>query len=139
MWASEVDHRIQGRPYGTACVEHVINQHDAHIVDAKRNLRASHFWIPSTAPHVVPIESDVNFSTRNVFPFNFFDRCRQATRQEHTACVNAHKSKLIRSLVFFQDLVSNARERPLNRGSIKDRAHHRCPSTTKKSPLANTR
>src|SRR5215471_14177457 len=118
--SAEINQRVQRRAYRAAGVEDVIHQHDTQVVHTKRDVRTADLRPRPVTADIVTVQGNVDDPAWQCDPLHPLDLRREPPRQMHATGVYADEGKVIGVPVLLQDLVGNARERPLNGYVVQD-------------------
>ena len=109
-----VQKTLQGRPHGTAGVEHVVHQQQGPAGDGKIQLGCSDDGLRPDQGQVVPIEVDVQDPQRQAVPRQILDIPLQTPRQGNSAAADPHQSRLLDVRMGFDQIPGDLQKRALH-------------------------
>lgn len=115
---SEVVEGVERRSDGSAGVEDVIDEHDDPVSDVVRQGGFGEFS-HGVGSEIIPVQSDVERSDRNVSSFDLGDQRCESLGERHAAGLNADQHD-VTPFVAFYDLVRHPPEGPTHVGGV----HH---------------
>ena len=116
----EIHQLIECGPDRATGVEDVVDKYDDFTLDIVVKLGTVNDRVCTDCRKVIPIERDVDDSVLWPFAFDRLDPVDYPLRQRHAATPYPDYIKVLRSVVFFDDLRCEARQRSLHTGAVHD-------------------
>lgn len=114
---ADVHERIERRAHGAPGEQHVVHQHDRGAVDVEGYFGGMDFRA-DVGGEVVAVEADVQLSERHLRALDLLDLVGQLLGQKVAPGDDSHDREPVCPLVRLEDLMSDARQRPLDLACI---------------------
>ena len=123
---SLVEQRVERGADGAAGVEHVVHQDDVFAGDRERDFGGVDHRLFGNGGKIVAVQIDVENADRNHAILQVLDLFGETLRQRHAAAADADERQVVEILGFFQDLVRQPDQRPVDLGGAHELGFFAC-------------
>src|SRR3989304_6312825 len=110
---AEIHQRVEGGADGTAREEDIVHQDENLATDVKQYVSALQLRLVESPPEVIPVESNIETTHKNLLSFNLFDLFGDAVCKIVAAGSDSDHNNTFGAGVLFDNLMS----KPIHRSS----------------------